>query len=40
VRCGGDAIVGMNPIPTKQDIVGTLAINDEERGRDGIISDG
>jgi hypothetical protein len=37
---GRDATVGMDPIPTKQDVVCALTVNDEERGRDSLVFDG
>jgi hypothetical protein len=40
MHCGGDATVGMNPIPAKQDVVCALATDDEERSQDGLVSDG
>src|SRR6185437_12846644 len=33
MHCGGDTTVGMNPDPSKQHRVCTLAVNDEERCR-------
>jgi hypothetical protein len=40
MHCGRDAAIGMDPIPAKQDIVCALAVDDEERGRDSVVSNG
>jgi hypothetical protein len=40
MHCGRDAAVGVHPIPTEQDVVCAFAVNDEEGGRDSLVSNG